>query len=38
MVGFIWVVGNDITGVGAADDGALVPLWGLFSKGLQMIA
>ena len=38
VVGFIWVVGNDITGVGAADDGALVPLWGLFSKGLQMIA
>lgn len=38
VVGSIWVVGNDITGVGAADDGALVPLWGLFSKGLQMIA
>lgn len=33
----IWVVGNDVTGVGVADDWSIAPLGGAFEKGLIMI-
>lgn len=32
-----WVVGNDIAGVGFADDMSIVPLGGAFSRGFVMI-
>lgn len=37
IVGIIYVVGNDVTGIGAADDGLLAPLAAAFGKGLSMV-
>ncbi len=36
-VAIIWVVGNDDTGIGVADDWSIAPLGGAFGKGLIMI-
>ena len=37
-IGFAWVVGNDVTGVGAADDGLIPILTGLLTKGWKLVA
>lgn len=37
VAGIVWVVVNDATGVGVADDIALVPLLEAFAKGTQMV-
>jgi hypothetical protein len=36
-VAIIWVVGNDVTGIGVADDWTLAPLGGTFGKGIIMM-
>lgn len=36
-IAIAWVVGNDITGIGVADDMSIVPLGGAFSRGVIMI-
>ncbi|WP_346886924.1 hypothetical protein [Clostridium sp. UBA1056] len=36
-IAIAWVVGNDITRVGFADDMSIVPLGGAFSRGGIMI-
>lgn len=36
-IAMAWVVGNDITGIGVADDMSIVPLGATFNKGLIMI-
>ena len=36
-IAMAWVVGNDITGVGFADDMSIVTLGGAFSRGIIMI-
>jgi hypothetical protein len=36
-IAMAWVVGNDITGIGVADDMSIVPLGGTFSRGFIMI-
>ena len=36
-VSTIWVIGNDITGIGAADNGAIIPIFSTFTKGLEMV-
>ena len=38
VAGMVWVVVNDATGIGVADDVALVPLFEAFVKGAQMAA
>lgn len=37
VVGIVWVTANDVTGVGIADDSAIIPLFGLLTNGTQMI-
>lgn len=37
VVGIVWLTANDVTGVGAADDGLIIPLIQLFSEGSKMI-
>jgi len=37
-IAIIWVVGNDISGVGAVDDATLPALFGTFAKGVEMVA
>lgn len=36
-VAIIWVVRNDVTGIGVADDMSIIPLGGAFSRGFIMI-
>lgn len=37
VVAVVWIVGNDITGIGAADDAALIPTIGLLTKFASMV-
>lgn len=36
--GILWLVLNDMTGVGVFDNGEIIPLFGVLEKGLQMAA
>lgn len=36
-IAMAWVVGNDITGIGVADDMSIMPLGATFNKGVIMI-
>jgi hypothetical protein len=36
-IAMVWIVGNDVTGIGIADDMSIVTLGGAFSRGSIMI-